>query len=131
TTMEIWNLVFMQYNRVETEPGKYALEPLPAPSVDTGAGLERLAVVMEGKHSNYDTTLIKPIIEFTAKLADRHYEPNTQEGFAMRVIADHARATAFPIADNILPGNDARNYVLRKIMRRAIYQGHHALGFDG
>ncbi|HEV7902376.1 MAG TPA: alanine--tRNA ligase-related protein, partial [Pyrinomonadaceae bacterium] len=71
TTMEIWNLVFMQYNRVETSPGQYKLEPLPAPSVDTGAGLERLAVVLEGVKSNYDTTLIKDIIGFTAKLADR------------------------------------------------------------
>ncbi|MDT5295694.1 MAG: alanyl-tRNA synthetase, partial [Acidobacteriota bacterium] len=131
TTMEIWNLVFMQYNRIETEKGRYTLEPLPAPSVDTGAGLERLAVVMQGVQSNYDTDLIRPIIEFTAQLADRHYEPETQEGFAMRVIADHARATAVSIADNILPGNEGRNYVLRKIMRRAIYQGHHALGFDG
>jgi alanyl-tRNA synthetase len=131
TTMEIWNLVFMQYNRVEVEPSKYKLEPLPAPSVDTGAGLERLAVVMQGVQSNYDTDLIRPIVEFTAKLADRHYEPDTQEGFAMRVIADHARATAFSIADNILPGNEGRNYVLRKIMRRAIYQGRHALQFDG
>src|ERR671927_54713 len=71
TTMEIWNLVFMQYNRVETEPGKYALEPLPAPSVDTGAGLERLAVIMQGVLTNYDTDLIKDIVLFTAKLADR------------------------------------------------------------
>jgi alanyl-tRNA synthetase len=131
TTMEIWNLVFMQYNRVETKPGQYKLEPLPAPSVDTGAGLERLAVVMEGVKSNFDTTLIKDIIQFTAKLADRHYEPDTQEGFAMRVIADHARATAFSIADGILPGNEGRNYVLRKIMRRAIYQGRKHLEFDG
>ena len=69
TTMEIWNLVFMQYNRVETEKGVYKLEPLPAPSVDTGAGLERMAVVMEGVHSNYETSLIKPIVEFTAQLA--------------------------------------------------------------
>ena len=69
TTMEIWNLVFMQYNRVETEKGVYQLEPLPAPSVDTGAGLERMAVVLEGVHSNYETTLIKPIVEFTAQLA--------------------------------------------------------------
>ncbi|HMF57469.1 MAG TPA: alanine--tRNA ligase [Pyrinomonadaceae bacterium] len=130
TTMEIWNLVFMQYNRIEEEKGKYKLEPLPAPSVDTGAGLERLAVVMQGVLSNYDTDLIRPIIEFTAKLADRHYEPDTQEGFAMRVIADHARAAAFSIADGILPGNEGRNYVLRKIMRRAIYQGHHALQFE-
>src|SRR3982751_1528839 len=130
TTMEIWNLVFMQYNRVETERGKYKLEPLPAPSVDTGAGLERLTVVLQGVKSNYDTDLIRPIINFTAKLADRNYEPETQEGFAMRVIADHARATAFAIADGILPGNEGRNYVLRKIMRRAIYQGHHTLGFE-
>ena len=93
--MEIWNLVFMQFERSEIEPGKYKLDPLPAPSVDTGAGLERLAVVLQGVKSNYDTDLIRPIIDFTAKLADRNYEPETQEGFAMRVIADHARATAF------------------------------------
>jgi alanyl-tRNA synthetase len=130
TTMEIWNLVFMQYNRVEEEKGKYRLDPLPAPSVDTGAGLERLAVVLQDVKSNYDTDLIRPIIEFTAQLADRHYEPETPEGFAMRVIADHARTTAFSIADNILPGNEGRNYVLRKIMRRAIYQGHHTLQFE-
>ncbi|HEX8147726.1 MAG TPA: alanine--tRNA ligase [Pyrinomonadaceae bacterium] len=131
TTMEIWNLVFMQYNRVETGPGTYALEPLPAPSVDTGAGLERLTVVMQGVQTNYDTDLLKNIVLFTAKLADRHYEPDTPEGFAMRVVADHARAAAFSIADNILPGNEGRNYVLRKIMRRAIYQGRKALGFEG
>src|SRR5690349_10398759 len=131
TIMEIWNLVFMQFERSEPEPGKFKLEPLPAPSVDTGAGLERLAVVLQGVKSNYDTDLIRPIINFTAKLADRNYEPETQEGFAMRVIADHARATAFAIADGILPGNEGRNYVLRKIMRRAIYQGHHTLGFEG
>jgi alanyl-tRNA synthetase len=139
TTMEIWNLVFMQFNREgegarDSQTGKYSsyrLEPLPKPSVDTGAGLERLAVVIQGQTSNYDTDLMRPIIEFTSKLADRHYEPDTQEGFAMRVIADHARTTAFSIADGILPGNEGRNYVLRKIMRRAIYQGRHALGFDG
>ncbi len=131
TIMEIWNLVFMQFDRSEIEPGKYKLDPLPAPSVDTGAGLERIAVVLQSVKSNYDTDLIRPIIEFTAKLADRNYEAQTQEGFAMRVIADHARATAFSIADGILPGNEGRNYVLRKIMRRAIYQGHHTLGLDG
>src|SRR5918911_2716932 len=131
TTMEIWNLVFMQYNRVETEKGRYKLEPLPAPSVDTGAGLERLTVVLQNVLSNYDTDLIRPIIELIAKLADRNYEPESQEGFAMRVIADHARATAFSITDNILPGNEGRNYVLRKIMRRAIYQGRHTLRFEG
>src|SRR4029079_18920402 len=118
------------YNRVEVEPGKYKLEPLPKPSVDTGLGLERTAAILQGKYSNYDTDLILPIVEFTATLADRHYEPETKEGFAMRVIADHARATAFSIVDRILPGNEGRNYVLRKIMRRAIYQGRHTLGFN-
>ena len=131
TIMEIWNLVFMQFDRSELAPGQYKLDPLPAPSVDTGAGLERLAVVLQGVKSNYDTDLIRPIINYTAKLADRNYEPETQEGFAMRVIADHARAAAFAIADGILPGNEGRNYVLRKIMRRAIYQGVHTLGFEG
>src|SRR5689334_1198824 len=131
TIMEIWNLVFMQFDRSEVEPGKYKLDALPAPSVDTGAGLERLAVVLQGVKSNYDTDLNRPIIHHTAKLADHHYEPATKEGFAMRVIADHARAAAFAIADGILPGNEGRNYVLRKIMRRALYQGHHTLGFEG
>ena len=129
TITEIWNLVFMQFDRSEVEPGKYKLDPLPAPSVDTGMGLERLAVVLQGVKSNYETDLLSPIIEFTAKLAGKSYEAETQEGFAMRVIADHARATAFLIADGILPGNEGRNYVLRKIMRRAIYQGRHTLRF--
>ena len=128
-TMEIWNLVFMQYNRIETEPGEYKLELLPAPSVDTGAGLERLAVVLQGVKSTYDTDLIRELVDFTAELAGCPYQSHTPEGFAMRVIADHARATAFSIADGILPGNDGRNYVLRKIMRRAIYQGRHTLAF--
>ncbi|MDX6614412.1 MAG: alanyl-tRNA synthetase [Blastocatellia bacterium] len=128
---EIWNLVFMQFDRSEVSPGQYKLEPLPAPSVDTGMGLERLSVVLQGVKSNYETDLLRNIVEFTANLADRPYEAETQEGFAMRVIADHARATAFLIADGILPGNEGRNYVLRKIMRRAIYQGRHALGFSG
>lgn len=128
--IEIWNLVFMQYNRTESEPGKYKLEPLPAPSVDTGAGLERLAVVLQSVSSNYDTDLIRPIIEFTAQLCGKEYEVDSAEGFAMRVIADHARATAFSIADSILPGNEGRNYVLRKIMRRAIYHGRHTLNLN-
>lgn len=129
-TMEIWNLVFMQYERSKNAAGEIVQTPLPKPSVDTGAGLERLAVVLQGVKSNYDTDLIRPIIDFTAQLAGRDYEPETQEGFAMRVIADHARATAFSIADGILPANEGRNYVLRKIMRRAIYQGRHTLGID-
>jgi alanyl-tRNA synthetase len=120
----------MQYNRIEVEPGQYKLEPLPKPSVDTGLGLERTAVILQGKVSNYDTDLIRPFVDFTATLSGKEYQPETPEGFAMRVIADHARASAFLIADGILPGNEGRNYVLRKIMRRAIYQGRHALDFQ-
>jgi alanyl-tRNA synthetase len=130
TTMEIWNLVFMQYERTKSDTGEIVQTPLPKPSVDTGAGLERLTVVLQNVKSNYDTDLLRPIVEYTAQLADRHYEPETPEGFAMRVIADHARTTAFSIADNILPGNEGRNYVLRKIMRRAIYQGCHTLQLE-
>ena len=143
TITEIWNLVFMQFVRSESEPPavaggptssatkQYTLTPLPAPSVDTGMGLERLCVVLQGVKSNYETDLLKDIVDYVAKLADRNYEAETQEGFAMRVIADHARATAFSIADGILPGNEGRNYVIRKIMRRAIYQGRHTLGLEG
>ncbi|HLM01019.1 MAG TPA: alanine--tRNA ligase [Pyrinomonadaceae bacterium] len=130
TTMEIWNLVFMQFERNEIEKGVFELTPLPAPSVDTGAGLERMTAVLQGVSSNYDTDLVKPIINKTAELAERFYEAETQSGFAMRVVADHARATAFAIADGILPGNSERNYVLRKIMRRAIYHGREHLGFE-
>jgi len=128
-TIEIWNLVFMQYNRIEAGGGKYRLENLPAPSVDTGAGLERVTAVLQGVPSNYETDLIRPIIDFAARLIGRGYtyddaEPNV----SMRVIADHARATAFLISDGIFPGNDTRGYVLRKIMRRAIWHGR-KLGF--
>ncbi|MEK6409315.1 MAG: alanine--tRNA ligase [Acidobacteriota bacterium] len=123
TTMEIWNLVFMQFNRSQLPDGSYKLDALPAPSVDTGAGLERLAAVLQGVKSNYDTDLVQPIIDFIAKLADTSYEYDSPAGMSMRVIADHARATAFSLADGIAPGNVGRNYVLRKIMRRAIYHG--------
>jgi alanyl-tRNA synthetase len=131
TITEIWNLVFMQFDRSEVAPGEYKLTPLPAPSVDTGMGLERVTAVLQGVKSNYETDLLKDIVEFIANLAGRKYEAETAAGFAMRVIADHARATAFSIADGILPGNEGRNYVIRKIMRRAIYQGRHTLGLEG
>ena len=122
-TVEIWNLVFMQFERAADG----TMTPLPKPSVDTGAGLERMAAVMQGVESNYDTDLLRPIVDFISELAGRKYESETREGFATRAIADHARATAFSITDGILPGNEGRNYVLRKIMRRAIYYGRHAL----
>jgi alanyl-tRNA synthetase len=129
TTVEIWNLVFMQYNRIETAPGQYKLDPLPAPSVDTGAGLERVTAVLQGKTSNFETDLIRPIIDFTATLLGKPYVfDESEESVSFRVIADHARATAFLITDGIFPGNDGRGYVLRKIMRRAIWHGNR-LGF--
>ncbi|HEV7642376.1 MAG TPA: alanine--tRNA ligase [Pyrinomonadaceae bacterium] len=131
TTMEFWNLVFMQYNRIETAPGQFKLELLPAPSVDTGMGLERITTLLGGQSSIFETSLLRPIVDFTAGLAGVNYSYETQEGFACRVVTDHARSTAFAIADGILPGNEGRNYVLRKIMRRAIYHGREHLGFKG
>ncbi|MCS7079109.1 MAG: alanine--tRNA ligase [Chloracidobacterium sp.] len=126
TTIEIWNLVFMQFER----SADGTLKPLPKPSVDTGAGLERLASVLQGKKSNYDTDLILPIIEHIAARAGKDYRYDSADGVSMRIIADHARATAFAVADGIYPGNTGRNYVLRKIMRRAIWHGRR-LGIEG
>ncbi|RMG51082.1 MAG: alanine--tRNA ligase, partial [Acidobacteria bacterium] len=117
--IEIWNLVFMQYNR--DEHGR--MTPLPKPSVDTGMGLERIAAVLQGVKSNYETDLLRPLIDYIASLAGREYVYASDEGVSMRVIADHARATAFLITDGVFPGNEWRAYVLRKIMRRALWHG--------
>jgi alanyl-tRNA synthetase len=119
--IEIWNLVFMQYQRsIEG-----LISPLPKPSVDTGMGLERLAAVMQGVTNNYDTDLFRPLISAVAAQAGINDLTNT----SLRVIADHIRACAFLIADGILPGNEGRSYVLRRIMRRAIRHGH-KIGLD-
>jgi len=123
--MEIWNLVFMQFNRDAS--GK--LNPLPKPSVDTGMGLERTAAVLQGKISNYDTDLFVPLLKRAAELCgvdfrDEEKQEAEQKGAAsLRVIADHARATTFLLTDGVLPSNEGRGYVLRKIMRRAIRHG--------
>jgi alanyl-tRNA synthetase len=123
--VEIWNLVFMQFNRDAS--GK--LTPLPKPCVDTGMGLERTAAVLQGVISNYDTDLFQPLMKRAAELCgvDFAREEKLEEGrggaASLRVIADHARATAFLITDGVLPSNDGRGYVLRKIMRRAIRHG--------
>jgi len=113
--MEIWNNVFMQFNR--TADG--VLHPLPKPAVDTGMGLERICTVMQGKTSNYDTDLLQGIIQFIARLANKQYGDNEKDDVSMRVIADHSRATTFLICDGVLPSNEGRGYVLRRIMRRA------------
>ncbi len=112
--IEIWNLVFIQYNRNET--GK--LDPLPAKHVDTGMGFERVVSVIQGKKSNYDTDVFTPIISEISRLTGKKYEGERNE-IAMRVIADHVRALTFAIADNAVPSNEGRGYVLRRILRRA------------
>src|SRR5216683_3088932 len=115
--VEIWNLVFMQYDR--DAGGK--LTPLPRPSIDTGMGLERIAAVLQGKISNYDTDLLLPIIHRGAELfGNLAYGSDPKVDTALRIAADHARATAFLIHDGVLPSNEGRGYVLRKIMRRAM-----------
>ncbi len=126
---EIWNLVFMQFNRVcdlcdvkgnclETH-----LEPLPKPSVDTGAGLERLAAVLQGKISNFDTDLFTPLIERAGELAKLQYGADFKGDASLRIIADHTRAATFLISDGVYPSRDKRGYVLRKILRRGIRHG--------
>jgi alanyl-tRNA synthetase len=118
--LEIWNLVFMQYER--REPGG-PLHKLPAPSIDTGAGLERVSSVLQGVGSNYDTDLFKPLIESAAELAGKRYGKDPEADVSMRVIADHARATAFLVADGVFPDKTDKEYVLRRIFRRAVRHG--------
>ena len=117
--LELWNLVFMQFNR--DREGK--LTPLPKPSIDTGMGLERLAAVLQGVRSNFDTDLFRPLISFIEDLSGVAYGASEATDVSIRVIADHARATAFLISDGVLPSNEGRGYVLRRILRRAARYG--------
>ena len=123
--IEIWNLVFMQFNR-DTSGN---LIPLPKPSVDTGAGLERIASVLQDVETNYDTDAFQNIIAKIAEFAKKPYTRATDLAVSFRVIADHARAATFLIGDGVLPSNEGRGYVLRRIMRRAIRHGK-KLGFE-
>jgi alanyl-tRNA synthetase len=118
--MELWNLVFMQFDR--DAQGK--LTPLPAPSIDTGMGLERIASVLQGVRTNYETDLFMPLIRKTAAIAGVQFGQDPDADTALRVVADHARATAFLIADGVYPENEGRGYVLRRLMRRALRFGH-------
>ncbi len=123
--LELWNLVFMQFDR----SADGVLTPLPRPSIDTGAGLERLTAVLQGKLNNYDTDLFLPVIDLVAKRAGVEYLVAPETDVALRVIADHSRAAAQLIADGIYPDNEGRGYVLRRVMRRAIRFGR-MLGLD-
>jgi alanyl-tRNA synthetase len=117
--LEIWNLVFMQFNR----DASGAMTPLPKPSIDTGMGLERVAAVLQGKQSSYDTDLFRPLITRVEALCGKTYGRDEDADVSMRVIADHARTAAFLITDGVTPSNEWRGYVLRRIMRRAMRHG--------
>ncbi len=117
--LEIWNLVFMQFNRDPS--GK--MTPLPKPSIDTGMGLERVAAIIQDVPTNFDTDLIRPIIQETERLAEKRFGESVSTDVAMKVIADHSRAAAFLIGDGIMPSNEGRGYVLRRILRRALRYG--------
>ncbi len=117
--LELWNLVFMQFNR--SQDG--TMTPLPKPSIDTGMGLERVAAVLQGKFNNYDSDLFAPVISCLEELSTKKYGRSGSDATAMRVIADHARATCFLVADGVLPSNEGRGYVLRRVLRRAIRFG--------
>ncbi|MCI5193143.1 MAG: alanine--tRNA ligase [Candidatus Electrothrix sp. AU1_5] len=117
--LELWNLVFMQFYR----DADGTMTALPKPSIDTGMGVERVAAVLQGKYNNFDCDLFTPLIDRVVRLSGRVYNENVADDAAMRVIADHARATAFLVADGVLPSNEGRGYVLRRVMRRAIRYG--------
>ena len=117
--LEVWNLVFMQFDQAEDG----TRTPLPRPSIDTGMGLERIAAVCQGVHSNYDSDLFQEFIQFTAARAGVAYRQGEDSDTALRVIADHSRAIAFMVADGILPSNEGRGYVLRRLIRRALRFG--------
>jgi alanyl-tRNA synthetase len=122
--MEIWNLVFMQFER-SARDGAFVLENLPKPSVDTGMGLERIASVLQGKTSNYDCDLLRVLVDKASEISGKPYRgTQADDDVSMRVIADHARTTAFLLAEGIFPDRAGREYVLRRVMRRAIRHGH-------
>lgn len=117
--LEIWNLVFTEWNRKEDG----GLEPLPKKNIDTGAGLERISAVVQGKKNNYETDLLFPILEEAGRLCSCKYGDDPKKDYSLKVITDHIRAITFLIADGVLPGNEGRGYVLRRILRRAVRHG--------
>jgi alanyl-tRNA synthetase len=124
--LEYWNLVFMQFNQ---DPPN-VLVPLPAKNIDTGLGLNRMAVILQGKETIFETDEFAPLIELGEQLSGRRYGEDYPTDRALRVLADHSRAMTFLIADGVVPSNEDRGYVLRRVMRRAILQGRRTLGLD-
>ncbi|HYJ10906.1 MAG TPA: alanine--tRNA ligase [Polyangiaceae bacterium] len=121
---EIWNLVFMQFER-SLQSGVAKLQPLPAPSIDTGGGLERMCLAVQGKLSTYDTDLLRSLVEGAAQISGKKYGGSmSPDDVSMRVIADHARTTAIMVGDGVMPDRTGREYVLRRVMRRAVRHGH-------
>ena len=117
--IEIWNLVFTEWNRMEDG----SLEPLPKKNIDTGAGLERIAAVVQGKTNNFETDLLFPILEEAARITGSQYGKNPETNFSLKVITDHARAVTFLVNDGVIPSNEGRGYILRRILRRAVRHG--------
>lgn len=117
--IEIWNLVFTEWNRMEDG----SLEPLPKKNIDTGAGLERIAAIVQGKENNFETDLLFPLLEEAARLTHAEYKQNADRDFSLKVITDHSRAVTFLIHDGVIPSNEGRGYVLRRILRRAVRHG--------
>ncbi|MGL5961567.1 MAG: alanine--tRNA ligase, partial [Cetobacterium sp.] len=117
--IEIWNLVFTEWNRMEDG----SLQPLPKKNIDTGAGLERVAAMVQGKSNNFETDLILPIVEEAGRLTNTKYGTDSKIDFSLKVITDHSRAVTFLINDGVIPSNEGRGYVLRRILRRAVRHG--------
>ncbi|WP_141334253.1 alanine--tRNA ligase [Paenibacillus sp. tmac-D7] len=124
--LEVWNLVFSQFNH--NKDGSYT--PLPNKNIDTGAGLERFASILQDVDSNFDTDLFQPIIQKTCELAGVKYKENDEQDVALKVIADHIRTVAFSVGDGVLPSNEGRGYVIRRLLRRAVRYGKVVLGMD-
>src|SRR5688572_23936567 len=121
-SVEIWNLVFTQFNRVGDPPGN--LRPLPSKNIDTGMGLERMAAVMQGVDTNYHIDILRPLVEAAGEVCGIKYDPQHDSGRRLRRIADHVRACTFAVHENVLPGPKKQNYVIRRLMRRAILDGY-------
>ena len=120
--VEIWNLVFTQFNRVGNPPNN--LRPLPSKNIDTGMGLERMAAVMQGVDTNFHIDMLRPLVEAAAEVCEQKYDPKSDNGRRLRRIADHVRACTFAIHEEVVPGPKKQGYVIKRLLRRAVLDGH-------